>query len=966
MKSYELNGKSRCNKRRQRNLNLSDMKSENFDKSILIKQTIKDVLTKKVDKKDVKDVINQGFTELNYPSEKTKLIHVMDATRQILRYVNCEPRCPKFGTSKTLNLFGLEVDIFPDLIFEGPNAIEVVKLKCSKPQITQTGNVRDKSAEKSLELYALLKYGESLIKTHETKKVIASFYYLRKSNDTSSMTAANFDEDYFNTAGGKNIVSLEEVYNPESECYLGLAEKSCSNCTPDFCPYGYICKMMNHMTHYDEVFKPQIEEFIKGDEECTEDDCKKCELNQLCNYKHAPAQIIRKRVVKSVRDLTLTEQQEEAISFNKGICRINAGAGAGKTLVVALRTVTLISNGVKPEEICLLTFTNTGADEMKERISLYNEDFGTGVDISRLVSTTFNAFGDEIIKNEYLELGFDSEPKIIDDVERSCIIADLLKHNSIEGLDYRNFTCDMKNCKGALSMAKTVFNIVKQFSFSKSNVNDVREKLGADRRFISLNAVEELIDLYYEYDKILKEKCLIEFADQEVLVFELLRKNPFYLEDFGFKHIIVDEFQDSNKGQFEIIKQLTDCPTFESLMVVGDDSQAIFGFRETSPEFIIRFFDMLEDEGEDFYLLENHRSTPEIIEFANTINALNKNRVMKDLIATREHGNKPVIRGFLTKDEEYEYIVEKMKEKIKDGTKYEDIAFIASNKFELLAMGDLLTKEGIPSVLLNPEPMVENSRVLAAIELAKYLQDITATKCIVNFANAQSGGSLLKLSDEEINEIVEQKISDAVAMRALPDKKQKEMFFELLNRINEDDEVYQSFIDTLKFKQSMKQIFEYCNNFLEYGSKNAVKRVKDYPGIVLTTAHSSKGLEWKVVFNSITKYDAPELHKTSKIASSSLEEKRRLLFVSATRARDELYITGVYTAYGKKGDYTYNQFLVDSYRAVGQEFNVTSIEEERHMRELEKAQEKKKETSKDIKEKIKKLSKTPKKTKKAV
>lgn len=946
---------NKCSLRRKRNIITGSSKSDNYFKSILIKSIIKSYFeggfknqeeqfifenqeeinlynfiisdsTQMVNSGklnpaqfwfyvNIRFELERGFLKISYPSELTRRIHSKEALRYVFRYLNSEKRRPYFYRGCDIDIHGVTVSVAPDFVFFNEDgSIEVVKIKVSKPSITQKG--KKNGADKDLGLYAMLKYGESLVKYGEERVVKASYYYLRKANDSFSNEKPKFDEEFFQTEGGKNIISISTSYTPGLMCVYGKEE--CSEEEKAFCPFAYSCGA-GFESEADRKCREMFKQFSDG-AECSEEDCTECDFYRVCRYNHSPIAITKERVVKSIRDLSLTEQQEKAIGFNKGLARANAGAGAGKTLVVALRTVTLLSNGVKPSEICLVTFTNTGAEEMRERIALYNDDFGTGQDISDLVSTTFNAFGDKIIKEEYPSLGFAREPRLIDDIERSVIIKGLISNEGkeISGLDYRNFNMNTKNCIGALGITKRVFEIIKKKNYNFGDEKLIEKDLGTNKRFLSLTAIATLIERYNEYDKILKDECLIEFADQELLVFELLRKNPYFFDDIGFKHIIVDEFQDSNELQIALVKTLRNTPNFESLMVVGDDSQAIFGFRDTSPENIINFFSLMGEDGEDFFLLENHRSTPEIIDFANKLDRLNKHRINKDLIATRPNGKKPIIRGFWTKEEEYSYIVENILEKVKEGHKYEDIAFIGSNKYELIEMGDRLAKAGVPAVMLNPELLIENSRVLAAIDLVQFLKDPTSTQSILNYANAELGGKLLECTDEEIQKIIEAKQIEARQFQSLPAVYKRKKFHELLDAVNEeDDEVYTKFTEALKAKVSLEKEFEYCENFAEYGTTSAVKREKNYPGVVLTTAHSSKGLEWPVVFNTITKYDTKEARKHEK----DIEEKRRLLFVSATRARDELYITGQYVSFGAKDDRTYNKFLIECYGIMEMEFN---------------------------------------------
>lgn len=337
-------------------------------------------------------------------------------------------------------------------------------------------------------------------------------------------------------------------------------------------------KAASKAVDFDELYKGTVQSFIDGvdKEDCSEEDCKMCSFFDICKYQPAPVKTVKEPRVTKVSDINLTKKQEEAVNFVKGICRINAGAGSGKTLVVALRTVVLLANGVAPETIFLVTFSNAGAEEMRTRIKAIGANFGIApevVDAVRIM--TFNAFGQDIIKKEYDSFGFPSEPKVIDDEERSIIIADILDKNFVPSLNYAQFTANLGAVKGALVMAKLVFDVIKRgrYGDSDEDLKTIQEELGSNKRFVGVDSIKALVGLYGEYDSRLKAESLVEFADQEVLVQELLRENPFYLNDFGFTHIIVDEFQDSSAWQIEFIKKLTDAPSFESLMVVGDDSQ---------------------------------------------------------------------------------------------------------------------------------------------------------------------------------------------------------------------------------------------------------------------------------------------------------------------------------------------------------------------------------------------------------
>lgn len=910
---YELKDADACIERRAFTYLFQSKEQEHIKKAAITKKVIRDVMLRRMHQEEIESSLDDAFDIAAYPSEQQRQIQKMDTLRQVMRYVQSEMREPIEPIPMEVVLSDeMCVQVSPDFLFLNmDNTLEVVQIKTGKPSLTQ------KAAQEDLGLYALVRYGQDMIEDEpEIDKVNASYYYLGKKNDSYSTDKPNFDNDFFQNKGGYNIVTLSDLGEPE---YLSTK------------------------------FKPIIDKFLQGipKDECKKSDCEQCELNYICNYTEPPIAIEKTPVVKSIRDIVLTEAQEQAVEYVKGDCRINAGAGAGKTLIIALRTATLLNKGVKPEEICLVTFTSAGAEEMRSRIQLYCDDFGLDTDISKMTIQTFNAFGNDIVQTEYEKVGFSEPPAIIDDIERSHIIAEMLNeaikenpNSALKELNWRNFSMDSKYVKGALAVTKKIFQVMKAEQLSAGSISEIREKMDEDRRFLpSDDCLIAVAMLYDEYDNKLREENLIEFADQEGLVFEILHQDPYYFERFGFKHIVVDEFQDSSLNQIRLINTLRECPTFESFMAVGDDSQAIYGFRDTTPEYIIDLPRYVKSKVDDIYLLNNHRSTPEIIEYANNLNALNEHRVIKDLIASRPSGKPVECHGFHSSDEEREFVLNGIKDHLASGMKPEQIAIICYSKTELQKMADILQKENIPSVLLNPEPLISNSRVRAAISLISAFQDPKSTKDIIIYINALIGGGLQYLSAADVAARVGNFQAQLSFIQGIGNPEaQKAEIIRLLEEIDHnDDEIYQSLVETLKRKK-LDKLIEYANEFDRYGTDAAIRRTHDYPGIVLTTAHSSKGLEWPVVYNMISGYHSSDFVR-AKLAA--IEERRRLLFVSATRARDELYVTAQYVAYGKEGDYVYNRYLKESFDVLGKEFSIESIEAERELKkELKKAEKK--------------------------
>ena len=609
----------------------------------------------------------------------------------------------------------------------------------------------------------------------------------------------------------------------------------------------------------------------------------------------------------------------------KGIVRINAGAGSGKTTVVVIRVLSLLMRGIKPEEILLISFTATAAAEMKDRIKIYAEDFGLDMDLSGMRVQTFGAFGNDILKDKFEEFGFSKPPTVIDNIDRSRIISDILNaHDVITGLDYRNFNMQTKYVLGALPMVEKIFAIMKKNMLTSYDIDEIIKKLNKN---VSRTMVEKVAELYDEYDEKLREENLIEFADQETMIFELFHRNPFYLDEFGFKHIIVDEFQDSNERQIKIIRLLRDTPAFESLMVVGDDSQAIFSFNDTTPDYIIDFENAMKEEVDTINLLHNYRSQAEIIDFANEINNRNKHKVTKSLIAARPAGKPVVVRGFLNDEQKRQYVLEKIQKKLSEGFNPEDIAVLTRNKSEIAKYADVLSKAGIPAQIGCNETIMENCRVKAAISYFNVMEDENDTASILKVLNAMEHGGIMEKSVEEIEEMAEDLKVQIETLEALSDAEQKEEVMKFLKTLDSnEDELYNHFLEQLELRNSMFEIKRYISSFSKYGEKETYRRQKVYPGVKLMTAHSSKGLEWPVVINDIDDYENSFLNPYMETEES--EEARRLFFVSSTRARDELYVVGKYIAYGPAKNRVYNRFLVEAYDIVGQVFSASSVEEQ--------------------------------------
>ena len=798
--------------------------------------------------------------------------------------------------------------VFPDAAFFEQDSVEVVLYRLGKPTVTQKGRKQDASVNNCLELYFLLRYARTLVPAGKIWKVKASYYFMRKTTDTADTLS---DMDFFSGNGG-NVVTLEEVWSDT----MGD--------TPN-----------------DEMFRDQLETYTEGSDMCGEDNCRYCKMYTQCFWQKLPEKYEEKTLSGKQGKIVPSDAQQRVIDFREGYCKVNAGAGTGKTECMTERGARMFEAGTDPHKMLFITFTEAGATEMKERLAKKASARGLNIGTDDIQAMTFNSFDFQIVKENYAELGFTAMPNVIDRVRNYVTITRLLEEKEIPGLDYLNYTMD----HGALACVSKVIEVIKAENLDPddpASVNNLQHAI-IDSGYISsldTNQLRDILALCKRYNEELKKDNLVQFADQEPLANKFLDAHPDYLEErYGFEHIVVDEFQDSNDGQLDKIKRLCACPSFKSLMVVGDDAQSIYSFRNTSPDNIIHFFTKMGVSGTELFLTENRRSCEEVVELSNAVNDLNTEKVDKTMVSTRGNGGSTRVKGFFKKQDEYAWIADQIGELIDSGVQPEEIAFIAFTKNEISEMSAALSKNRIPWVMKNPLRLMENSRVKAALSLAMAFYEPDATKCYFDYLVAQHDGDLIAdMDDDAVTEAVEQLKDSFESMEDLPFDVQRVIFHQMLDDIKGDDEIYAHFLDLVYANEDLQSELEYIRDFKRYGEKEEKRMEQKYEGVTLVTAHSSKGLEWKYVFNSVSKYDSEYLHKNSRNSKKRLEETRRLLFVSMTRARDSLTVTGQYIAYGtKETGYEQNQFLREVYQILGETYDPVDHEAEKRKAEKEAA-----------------------------
>lgn len=853
----------------------------------------------------VRELISRAFKRLNWPTHRTAEVNAAKAAAKVSRYLAWETRTAMFPEPKEVVIQGTVVKVAPDFAFDsGMDEVTLVTLNTGKPRLTQGSKTMGfgvKSAGNSLQMYALWLYGKNYLLSSPDTDVVACALSLTRADDTSR----ELQHEFTAPSGARNVVILAR--NPkESE------------------------------EQFQSHFGRLMDTFNRGlDIECNKKDCSMCQMFPICSFKKEPLRLDDEFVVKKAREVTLSKAQSDVVYFRNGIARVNAGAGAGKTLVMSLFVTTLLDDGVDPEDILCITFTRGAADELGSRIAALVDDFEIeDVDPSKVMCTTFNGFGAAIIDKKYRELGFDKPPVIVD-VERKKLIEELLDRVTIPGLDYATFQATgPSKAYGALDVVCAAFDEIKKQGASFPTAEDLRSAMTRYSGSIYDDAAyEAMVDLFYVYEEQMRKRGFIEFADQEDLLWQLIARDPYFLEDIlPFKYVVVDEFQDSNRLQIELVKQFTYAKDFRALVVCGDDSQSIFSYRGAVPDNLIHFFEKMGvEDGVDLPLLENYRCRAPIIEYANKINALNKNRVVKDLIATRGAGKPVEVKGFHSRKTEHDYIASVVRAKLDEGYKPEDIAVLAATGAELGDIASRLHDIDVPGIMMCPEQCLDNAKILGAVGLRHALKSPGNSGDIALYLNAVNGGKAVTWTADELDGRL-QEMADAIVRdyRSAAPKEKSLLFQKWLDAIDPDgkDSIFQDFKARIDAKRALRDKFEFIDLFYRFGGQK-MKRPGKYPGVVLSTVHSAKGLEWPVCIVSLSKFEPYRL------SEEDMEEKRRLLFVAATRAREELFVTGQYVAYkakenllSKKASAFYNRLLRESFEVQGLEYDPVDHEAE--------------------------------------
>ena len=619
----------------------------------------------------------------------------------------------------------------------------------------------------------------------------------------------------------------------------------------------------------------------------------------------------------------LNNEQKNAAIHIHGPLLIIAGAGAGKTKTITHRIVNLIKNGVAPERILAVTFTNKAAKEMRERVILEIQKNAAGQDKIPFVST-FHSLGVYIIKENAKLLGLTKYFTILDDGDATKLIKDAMQEIGIDPKQY-----DPKKVKNVISREKGKF----------VHLADYIEREGNGPSPLLKNVAQ----IWNLYEKKKAKENSLDFDDLLLKAAKLLKDNPeirkIYQERWEYVHI--DEYQDTNEVQYLMSKLLSE--NNKNICVVGDADQNIYSWRGANLKNILSF-EKDYPNAKIVLLEENYRSTKNILEAANVIIKKNKYRPDKNLFTKNETGEKIGFYEALEENDEAEFVATKILQLWDNKTVLpSEIAVLYRANFQSRALEEAMLRYNIPYQVLGVKffERKEIKDTLAYLRAALNPQSLSDIKRIINFPARGIGKvTLLKIFSndigdlpikmkikldnfyktlEEIKENIQtQKASDIIKFVV----KKSGIEAELSSGTEEDMERLENIkelatlalkYDNLENGLGVEKLLEDASLASDQDSLVVAEEKKEKKDAVrLMTVHASKGLEFKYVFVTGLE-DGLFPHGRMQEPGGDAEEERRLFYVAITRARTKLFLSfaNFRTIFGSRQINTASEFISD-------------------------------------------------------
>jgi DNA helicase-2/ATP-dependent DNA helicase PcrA len=597
----------------------------------------------------------------------------------------------------------------------------------------------------------------------------------------------------------------------------------------------------------------------------------------------------------------LNASQYEAITATEGPLLVIAGAGSGTTRTLTYRVARLVEAGVSPSGILLLTFTRKAAQQMLERATeLLDSRCG------KVAGGTFHSFGNSILRKYAPHMGLAPGFAIMDRADAEAAIS-ILRKEIHAGPKHRSFP-----------RKHTLANI---FSRAVNKMTTIEDVVYDDYAHLSSD-MEAIALIFQAYQNHKREHQLLDFDDLLVYLQQLLKGHPDIRERIAssYRYIMVDEYQDTNKIQAEILYLLTG--VHQNIMVVGDDSQSIYAFRGANFRNIMEFPKMFPGT-RIITLEENYRSVQPILNLTNVIIDQAMEKYSKTLFTRREGGSTPVLVSARDENSQSLFVVHKIQELIDQGVALNQIAVLFRAGFHSFDLEIELNREQMPFIKVGGFRFVESA----------HIKDVLAHLRVIANPHDRISWYRILLLINKIGPTTAQKVFEAIrnegsgytglltvnstggALKGL--KRLKELFAQIdsfpMSVVKMGEAVVKHYLPILKERhddhpkrekdlEQLLAIMERYDNLGNFLTDMALEPPNTSVGdtfaaesaakdrLVLSTVHSAKGLEWHTVF-IIWALDGRFPSAQSIYKAEDLEEELRLMYVAATRARENLYFT---------------------------------------------------------------------------
>ncbi|MCM3602821.1 DNA helicase PcrA [Robertmurraya korlensis] len=605
----------------------------------------------------------------------------------------------------------------------------------------------------------------------------------------------------------------------------------------------------------------------------------------------------------------LNPEQQRAVKTTDGPLLLMAGAGSGKTRVLTHRIAYLmVEKQVNPYNILAITFTNKAAREMKERI--YSMMGGVADEIW---VSTFHSMCVRILRRDIDRLGYNRNFTILDTTDQQSVVKTILKEKNLDPKKY-----DPRAILGAISSAKNELIGPEEFAKNASGHMD-----------------QIVADVYELYQKRLRKNQALDFDDLIMTTIQLFQRVPevltFYQRKFQYIH--VDEYQDTNRAQYMLVKLLAQ--RFQNLCVVGDSDQSIYRWRGADIANILSF-EKDYPRSEVILLEQNYRSTKRILFAANEVIKNNLNRRDKNLWTENPEGNKIFYYRADSEQSEAQFVAGKIKEAIQSGKrKYSDFAILYRTNAQSRVMEEVLLKSNIEYSIVGGVKFYDRKEIkdtLAYLRLIANPDDDISLTRVINVPKRGVGSSSVdKIANfADMHDMSMFQALGSIELIGLSPKITKACreFYDLINNYTHMQEYLSvtelveevlektGYYEMLKAEKSIEaqsrlenldEFLSVTKNFEEGNEDRSLiafltdlalvadidkldEDGKQVDTVVLMTLHSAKGLEFPVVF-LLGLEEGVFPHSRSLMEEAEMEEERRLAYVGITRAEEELFIT---------------------------------------------------------------------------